>query len=66
MKNKIIKINSLVTGAAILTIHNSGRKSKPRRFSSIDEAFEFAVRAGNRQSQLYLNGYETIPYGWVA
>jgi hypothetical protein len=66
MKNKIIKINSLATGAAILTIQNGGRKSKPRRFSNIDKAVDYAVAAGNRHSQLYLNGYEAIPYGWVA
>jgi hypothetical protein len=66
MKNTIIKITSLAKGAAFLTIHNGGRKSKPRRFVGIDEALQFAVSAGNRQSTLYVNGYEYTPYAWVA
>ena len=65
MKKTII-ITSLEKGVALLTICNNGSKSKPRRFASIDNALEFAVSAGNRQCQLYLNGYKTVPYGWVA
>ena len=66
MKNKPMRITSLPTGVASLTIRNGGRKSKPRRFAGIDEALEFAVLAGNRQFTLDVNGFEFTPYARVA
>lgn len=65
MKNpKTIKITSLKKGAQV-TIRNGSKKLMTRRFASIDDCIEFVQPQGDRQTDLYLNGYPTVLAGWV-
>lgn len=64
MKNQIINITSLTKGVRV-TIRNGQRKLKARRFADIDSALEFVLPRGNRQTDLYLNGYWCMLNGWL-
>jgi hypothetical protein len=65
MKNQIINITSVAKGVRV-TVRNSHKKLKARRFPNVDQAKEFALQQGDRQTNLYLNGFKCVLAGWTA
>jgi hypothetical protein len=64
MSKHIIHIRSVKNGT-LVTILNGSRKLKSRRFGDIEQAMEFVLPRGDRNSTVFLNGYMLTPYAWV-
>ena len=64
MKKQIIQITSLPKTTRV-TIQKGHGKQKRLQFRRIDEAVEFVLPRGHRDTELYLNGYSCVLAGWV-
>ena len=65
MKNRVIHIKSTVNGARVF-VRNGGKRPRTRQFANLDKAIDFVLPLGSRHTDLYVNGYKTVLYGWVA
>ena len=64
MKKQIIQVTSLAKSTQV-RVRNGHSKLRPRQFASIDKALDYVLPLGNRQTELYLNGYPCVLHGWV-
>jgi hypothetical protein len=64
MKTEIMLIQSL-EDKVCLTIHNGSGAPYKRTMKTIDEAVAFILPRGNRNSILFINGYEVVLNGWT-
>lgn len=63
MNKLVIRIDSKPQGTQ-MTMSNNGSVKKRRLFASIDEAIDYTLPLGDRDTTLLLNGHDCTLAGW--